>query len=89
MKKKRKETFVSLFLGDAFDDDITEEILDDTTFNELNDRTKDLTDELSEIIEKEEQPIIEEVTEEVVIESSFPKINKFGTVVPHKVEIEQ
>ncbi len=84
--KEKKESFLSVLFGnDDFkvNDKIFEE--DDTTFNELKDRTEELT---SEIIKeaKEEKKKEESKKEETIIVSSFPKLDRLGSVVPHKIK---
>ena len=82
--KEKKESFLSVLFGDddfKVNDKIFEED-DDTTFNEIKDRTEELTNEIIE-----EAKIKEEVKkEEIAIASSFPKLDRLGSVVPHKVK---
>lgn len=85
--KEKKESFLSVLFGDddfKVNDKIFEED-DDTTFNELKDRTEELTNKL--ITEaKEEKKKNEPKKEETTIVSSFPKLDRLGSVVPHKIK---
>lgn len=87
-KDKEKEgSFLSMLFGDddfKINDKIFEED-DDTTFNELKDRTEELTNEIIEEAKegkKKEEPKKEETT----IVSAFPKLDRLGSVVPHKIK---
>lgn len=82
--KEKKESFLSVLFGDddfKVNDKIFEED-DDTTFNEIKDRTEELTNEIIEEAKSKE----ETNKEEMVIASSFPKLDRLGSVVPHKVK---
>lgn len=83
--KEKKESFLSVLFGDddlKVNDKIFED--DDTTFNELKDRTEELTNEIIE--EVKAKNIEEPKKEEMTIVSSFPKLDKLGSVVPHKIK---
>ena len=82
--KEKKESFLSVLFGDddfKVNDKIFEED-DDTTFNEIKDRTEELTNETIEEAKSKE----EANKEEIAIASSFPKLDRLGSVVPHKVK---
>lgn len=82
--KEKKESFLSVLFGDddfKVNDKIFEED-DDTTFNEIKDRTEELTNEIIEEAKSKE----EANKEEIAIASSFPKLDRLGSVVPHKVK---
>ena len=82
--KEKKESFLSVLFGDddfKVNDKIFEED-DDTTFNEIKDRTEELTNEIIEEAKSKE----ETNKEEIAIASSFPKLDRLGSVVPHKVK---
>ena len=78
--KEKDKSSLSMFSDDYFkvNDNAFEE--DDTTFNEIKDRTEELT---SEIIEKSKTESTRK--EEMTIVSSFPKLDRLGSVLPHKV----
>ena len=79
--KEKDKKFLSMLFDDDFkvNDKIFEEE-DDTTFNEIKDRTEELTKEIIE------EPQIENTKkEEMTIVSSFPKLDRLGSVLPHKV----
>ena len=83
--KEKKGSFLSVLFGDddfKVNDKIFED--DDTTFNELKDRTEELTNEIIE--EVKAKNIEEPKKEEMTIVSSFPKLDKLGSVVPHKIK---
>ena len=84
-KEKEKSFLSTLFEDDDFkvNDKIFEED-DDTTFNELKDRTEELTNEIIE--EVKAKNIEEPKKEEMTIVSSFPKLDRLGSVVPHKIK---
>lgn len=78
--KEKDKSFLSMLFDDDFkvNDKVFEE--DDTTFNEIKDRTEELTKEIIE------GPQIENTKkEETTIVSSFPKLDRLGSVLPHKV----
>lgn len=78
--KEKDKNFLSMLFDDDFkvNDEVFEE--DDTTFNEIKDRTEELTKEIIE------EPQIENTKkEETTIVSSFPKLDRLGSVLPHKV----
>ena len=81
--KEKKESFLSMLFGDddfKVNDKIFED--DDTTFNEIKDRTEELTNEIID-----EANSIEDVDkEEIAIASSFPKLDRLGSVIPHKIK---
>ena len=80
--KEKKESFLSVLFGDdefKVNDKIFEE--DDTTFNEIKDRTEELTNEIIDEVKSKETAN----KDETVIVSSFPKLDRLGSVVPHKV----
>lgn len=80
--KEKDKNFLSMLFDDDFkvNDKIFEEE-DDTTFNEIKDRTEELTKEIIE------EPQIENTKkEEMTIVSSFPKLDRLGSVLPHKVD---
>lgn len=81
--KEKKESFLSMLFGDddfKVNDKIFED--DDTTFNEIKDRTEELTNEIID-----EAKSIEDVDkEEIAIASSFPKLDRLGSVIPHKIK---
>lgn len=83
MKKDKKDkSFLSMLFDDDFkvNDKVFEEE-DDTTFNELKDRTEELTNEIIE-----EAKVENTKKEEMTIVSSFPKLDRLGSVLPHKVD---
>ena len=82
-KEKEKSFLSTLFEDDDFkvNDKIFEDD-DDTTFNEIKDRTEELTNEIIEEAKSKE----EANKEEIAIASSFPKLDRLGSVVPHKVK---
>ena len=82
-KEKEKSFLSTLFEDDDFkvNDKIFEDD-DDTTFNEIKDRTEELTNGIIEEAKSKE----ETNKEEMVIASSFPKLDRLGSVVPHKVK---
>lgn len=53
---------------------------EDVTFNDLNERSEQLIEENNVTDDNENN----EVSEEVVIVSNFPKLDKFGSVLPRK-----
>ncbi len=80
--KEKDKSFLSMLFDDDFkvNDKVFEEE-DDTTFNEIKDRTEELTKEIIE------EPQIENTKkEEMTIVSSFPKLDRLGSVLPHKVD---
>lgn len=80
--KEKDKSFLSMLFDDDFkvSDKVFEEE-DDTTFNEIKDRTEELTKEIIE------EPQIENTKkEEMTIVSSFPKLDRLGSVLPHKVD---
>lgn len=80
--KEKDKNFLSMLFDDDFkvNDKVFEEE-DDTTFNEIKDRTEELTKEIIE------EPQIENTKkEEMTIVSSFPKLDRLGSVLPHKVD---
>ena len=81
--KEKKESFLSMLFGEddfKVNDKIFED--DDTTFNEIKDRTEELTNEIID-----EAKSIEDVDkEEIAIASSFPKLDRLGSVIPHKIK---
>lgn len=80
--KEKDKSFLSMLFDDDFkvNDKVFEEE-DDTTFNEIKDRTEELTKEIIE------EPQIENTKkEEMTIVSSFPKLDSLGSVLPHKVD---
>lgn len=87
--KKEKEKEKS-FLSTLFEDDdfkVNDKIFkdeDDTTFNELKDRTEELTNEIiNEVKSKSKEDFKKE---EMTIVSSFPKLDRLGSVIPHKIK---
>ena len=79
--KEKKESFLSVLFGDdefKVNDKIFEE--DDTTFNEIKDRTEELTNEIIDEVKSKATAN----KDETVIVSSFPKLDRLGSVVPHK-----
>ena len=80
--KEKDKSFLSMLFDDDFkDSDKVFEEEDDTTFNEIKDRTEELTKEIIE------EPQIENTKkEEMTIVSSFPKLDRLGSVLPHKVD---
>ena len=105
MKKNdnKKESFLEILFDDEIFKNKKDELVeDDTTFNEIKERTMEFDDNLlEEIKEKSQEEVFEEIMNEVVNEkkdeniennskniimSSFPKIDRLGSVVPHKIK---
>ena len=84
-KEKEKSFLSTLFEDDDFkvNDKIFEED-DDTTFNELKDRTEELTNEIIDEVKSKSKEDFKK--EEMTIVSSFPKLDRLGSVVPHKIK---
>ena len=87
-KEKNKEKgFLSVLFNDE-DFKVNDKIFDedDTTFNELKDRTEELTNELIMEAKEEKKEKRDSKKEELTIVSSFPKLDRLGSVVPHKIK---
>lgn len=85
-EKEKEKSFLSTLFGDD-DFKVNDKIFkdeDDTTFNELKDRTEELTNEIiNEVKSKSKEDFKKE---EMTIVSSFPKLDRLGSVIPHKIK---
>lgn len=91
VQEKKTDTDKTSFNGDDIIQSLVKEInekyphsseIDDTTFDELREKTEEFSqDFFDELNHKLEETKEEEVKEKIV--SSFPKIDRFGSVVPN------